>query len=150
MSSVSGPGLTALHSSRGAAVADIRNDGRLAVVVNEMNEPPSLLTLKSSPESHWIGIQLRGTKSNRSAVGARVEIEAGNLKQVDEVRSGGSYLSQSDLRLHFGLGPNQRIDQVIVHWPSGTVDELRGVTADQHVVIEEGTSTWKAAQTKKN
>jgi len=149
VSRVSGPGLMALHSSRGAAVADIRNDGRLAVVVNEMNEPPSLLTLQSSLPGHWIGIQLKGTKSNRSAIGARVEVEAGNLKQTDEVRSGGSYLSQSDQRLHFGLGPNRKIDRLIIHWPSGVVDSLKDIPANQQVVVEEGTSTWAAAKEEK-
>ena len=149
VSTVSGPGLTALHSSRGAAVADLGNDGRLAVAVNEMNEAPTLLTLQGQESGHWIGIRLSGTKSNRSALGARVEVQAGNLKQIDEVRSGGSYLSQSDLRLHFGLGKNRKIDRIIVHWPSGVADELQDVIPDQPIVIEEGTSAWKAAESKK-
>jgi len=150
VSAISGSGLTAPHSSRGAAVADIGNNGRLAVAVNEMNEPPSLLTLQGSQPGHWIGIQLIGSQSNRCALGARVEVQSGDLKQSDEVRSGGSYLSQSDLRLHFGLGQNRKIDRLIIHWPSGVVEELKDVTPDQHVVIEEGTSIWKAAQTRKS
>ena len=151
VSATSGPGLTALHSSRGAALADIGNNGRLAVAVNEMNEPPSLLTLQGPQPGHWIGIQLRGVKSNRSALGARVEVQAGYLKQIDEVRGGGSYLSQSDLRLHFGLDKNAKVDQLAVYWPSGTNDQLSDIPADQQIVIEEGTSKWRAAkQERKN
>ena len=146
LSAISGPGLTAMHSSRGAAVADIGNNGRLAVVVNEMNEPASLLTLQGSQLGHWLGIRLIGIKSNRSALGARVEVQAGNLKQVDEVRSGGSYLSQSDLRLHFGLENNRKVDRLIVHWPSGALDQLSNILADQHIIVEEGTSRWRAIE----
>jgi enediyne biosynthesis protein E4 len=149
ISAASGPALIALHSSRGAAVADILNDGRLAVAANEMNEPPSLLIVQGSQAGHWIGIQLKGTKSNRSGLGARVEIQAGNLKQTDEVRSGGSYLSQSDLRLHFGLDGNTRIDRLTVRWPSGEVDQLSGIPVDQHIVVQEGSSTWRALQIDK-
>jgi hypothetical protein len=149
VSAISGPGLTALHSSRGAAAADIGNDGRVAIAVSEMNEPPSLLTLQSSQPGHWIGIQLKGTKSNRSALGTRVEIQAGNLKQIDEVRSGGSYLSQSDLRLHFGLGQNRKVDQLAISWPSGVLDQLRNIPADQQIVVEEGASRWRAAREEK-
>jgi hypothetical protein len=93
--------------------------------------------------NHWIGIQLIGTKSNRAGIGARVEVESGALRQIDEVRSGGSYLSQSDLRLHFGLGAATRADRVTVRWPSGTVDTMRGIPADRHVVIEEGSGIRK-------
>jgi hypothetical protein len=140
---VSGPDITRLHSSRGAAAADLNNDGRLAVVVNELHENPSLLVSDTPTPSHWIGIQLTGTRSNRDGIGARVVIEAGALRQIDEVRSGGSYLSQSDLRLHFGLGAATRAYRVTVFWPSGTVDTVRDIPADRHVVIEEGSGTWR-------
>ncbi len=140
---VSGRDIAGLHSSRGAAAADLYNDGRLAVVVNELHERPSLLAPEAPAPNHWIGIQLIGTKSNRDGLGARVEIESGALRQMDEVRSGGSYLSQSDLRLHFGLGAATRADRVTVRWPSGTVDTVRGIPADRHVVIEEGAGMWR-------
>ncbi len=143
VSLVSGPDIAGLHSSRGAAAADINNNGRLAVVVNELHERPSLLSPEAPAPNHWIGIQLIGTKSNRDGLGARVEIESGALRQIDEVRSGGSYLSQSDLRLHFGLGAATHADRLTVRWPSGTVDTVRNIPADRHVVIEEGTGTWR-------
>ena len=93
----------------------------------------------------WIGIRTVGTKSNRDGIGARVEVQAGQLKQMDEVRSGGSYLSQSDLRLHFGLGFNRKIDRLTVRWPSGVVDRLQNIPADQQIIIEEGSPAWKTA-----
>ena len=140
---VSGPDLAGLHSSRGAAAADLNNDGRLTVVVNELHEKPSLLAPDGPAPNHWIGVQLMGTKSNRDGIGARVEVESGALRQIDEVRSGGSYLSQSDLRLHFGLGAATRADRVTVRWPSGTVDTVRGVPADRYIVMEEGSRVRK-------
>ncbi|HXA06849.1 MAG TPA: CRTAC1 family protein [Bryobacteraceae bacterium] len=140
---ISGPDIAGLHSSRGAAAADLNNDGHLAVVVNELHEKPSLLVQEGPAPNHWIGIQLIGTKSNRAGIGARVEVESGALRQIDEVRSGGSYLSQGDLRLHFGLGAATRADRVTVRWPSGTVDTMRGIPADRHVVIEEGSGIRK-------
>jgi hypothetical protein len=140
---VSGLALTRLHSSRGAAAADLYNDGRICVAVNELHEKPSLLVPEPAATNHWIGIQLVGTKSNRDGIGARVEIEAGALRQMDEVRSGGSYLSQSDLRLHFGLGAATRVERLTVRWLSGIVDTLRGIPADRHVVIEEGSKSWR-------
>jgi hypothetical protein len=133
-----GPDFAALHSSRGAAAADIRNDGALAIAVNEIHEPPSLLAPAAPSPNHWIGVRAVGTKSNRDGIGARIEIQAGALRQIDEVRSGGSYLSQSDLRVHFGLGANARVDRLAIHWPSGAVDRFANVPADRHIVIEEG------------
>ncbi len=144
VSLTSGPALTATHSSRGAASADLDNRGRLVVAVNEMNEPPSLLVPEGPMSNHWIGITTRGKKSNADGIGARIEIQAGFLKQVDEVRSGGSYLSQSDLRLHFGLGSHRVVDRLMVRWPSGIVDTLEKIPADQHILIEEGSSKWQA------
>jgi len=132
-----------LHSSRGAAAADLYNDGRISVVVNELHEKPSLLVPEAPAPNHWIGIQLVGTRSNRDGIGARVEVEAGGSRQIDEVRSGGSYLSQSDLRLHFGLGAAARVSRITIRWPSGAVDRLSGIPADRHVVIEEGSQSWR-------
>ncbi|MFN7998233.1 MAG: CRTAC1 family protein [Bryobacteraceae bacterium] len=146
VTSMSGADLVALHSSRGAAVADILNDGRLAVAVNELHERPSLLIPEAPASSHWVSIRLIGSKSNRDGIGARIELQSGNLRQIDEVRSGGSYESQSDLRVHFGLGADTRVDRVTIRWPSGTVDTIRGIPADRGIVIEEGTGQWRNAK----
>lgn len=146
VSAVSGADFASLHSSRGAAGGDILNDGRLAVAVNELHETPTLLVEESASANHWIGIRLIGAKSNRAAIGARVEAESGGLRQIDEVRSGGSYLSQSDLRLHFGLGASARVDRLTIRWPSGAVDRLERIPADRHIVIEEGSGNWRNAK----
>ena len=141
-----GADMARLHSSRGAATADLYNDGRLAVAVNELHEIPSLLVPEAPAKNHWLGIRLVGSKSNRDGIGARVEIEAGGMRQIDEVRSGGSYLSQNDLRLHFGLGDATRVDRVTVRWPSCAVDQISRVPANRHVIIQEGTQSWRSAK----
>ena len=148
VSMASGSAFAVLRSSRGAAVADLNNDGKMAVAVNEMNDLPSLLVLQGAMSYHWIGIRTIGTKSNRSGIGARVEIQAGQLKQMDEVRSGGSYLSQSDLRLHFGLGSKKKVERLTVRWPSGAVGQWQYIPADQQIVVEEGGSSWRPAREK--
>ena len=137
ISETSGPGITERHSSRGAAFGDFDNDGAIDVLINNQNEPPSLLKQASRPEGHWIVLRLTGTKSNRSALGAKVRIAAGGRIQVDEVRSGGSYLSHNDLRLHFGLATAARVDRIEVEWPSGTRQVLTSVAADRVVLVIE-------------
>jgi hypothetical protein len=87
---------------------------------------------------HWVGFELAGTKSNRLAIGAHLKITAGGMTQTEQVRSGGSYLSQSDFRVHFGLGSSTRIDAVEIRWPSGTADQLKNVAADQFYAVLEG------------
>ena len=120
ISESAGPGIREAHPSRGLAFADYDNDGFVEAGVNNQNEPPSLLRQFAPVTSnHWIELKLEGVKANRSAIGARVRITAGGFTQVDEVRSGGSYLSQSDLRLHFGLGAAQKIDKIEIDWPGG-------------------------------
>jgi hypothetical protein len=119
ISESAGPGILQRHSARGAAFGDYDNDGNVEVLVNNQNEPPSLLKQSGKPAGNWVSLHLVGVKSNRSAIGARVRITAGALTQIGEVRSGGSYLSQSDLRLHFGLGSARRIDRLEIWWPSG-------------------------------
>jgi hypothetical protein len=99
-------------------------------------------------ENHWIGIRTVGSKSNRDSIGARVEIQAGQLKQTDEVRSGGSYLSQNGLRLHLGLGAATKIDRLTVRWPSGVLDRLENIPADQQIIVEEGSPSWRVAEQK--
>jgi hypothetical protein len=137
VSARAGPGLRELHSSRGAAFGDIDNDGSIEVLVNNQNEPPSLLKQFAAGSNHWIILRLAGTRSNRSAIGARVRLWAGGGAQIDEVRSGGSYLSQNDLRLHFGLGSSSAVDRIEIAWPSGAVQKLEHVKADRVVSIIE-------------
>jgi hypothetical protein len=137
ISETAGPGIVVRHSARGLATGDIDNDGTLEILANNQNEPPSLWKQTRRAAGHWILLQLAGTKSNRSAIGARVTVTAGGRKQVDEVRSGGSYLSQSDLRLHFGLGEAARIESVEVRWPSGAQTVLKDVGVDRVVRVSE-------------
>jgi hypothetical protein len=137
ISNAAGPGIAELHSSRGAAFGDIDNDGRVEVAVNNQNEPPSLLKQTRRYDNHWVLLKLEGTRSNRSAIGAKVTVAAGGMTQTDEVRSGGSYLSQNDLRLHFGLGKAARIDEIRIEWPSGAKQRLQNVVADRIVAITE-------------
>jgi hypothetical protein len=137
ISESAGPGVLERHSARGAAFGDYDNDGLIEALINNQNEPPSLLKQESHPANHWIMLKLTGTRSNRSALGAKVRVIARGHTQVDEVRSGGSYLSQNDLRLHFGLGAAQRVDRIEIVWPSGARQTLRDVAADRIVPIEE-------------
>jgi hypothetical protein len=142
VSAGSGAVLSNLHSSRGAAEADLLNDGRITIAVNELHERPSLLMPQSKPSNHWVGIRTIGVKSNRDGIGAWVEVRAGALRQVDEVRSGGSYLSQNDLRIHFGLGPFNKIDEITIKWPSGLINRWNNIPSDQCILLQEASSTW--------
>ena len=132
-----GPGLTAVHSSRGCAFGDFDNDGDMDVLVMNMNEPPSLIRSDSRSGNHWLKVKLKGGTSNRTAIGARVYVRSGRLLQVQEVRSQDSYLSVSDFRLHFGLGRAIRADVVRVEWPNSKPEEIPNVDADQLIHVEE-------------
>ena len=133
-----GPAFTERHSARGAAFGDIDNDGVLEVAVNNQGEPPSLLKQQRNPPGHWLILKLEGTSSNRSALGARVKLIAGGHAQSGEVRSGGSYLSQNDLRLHFGLGTATEVDSIEISWPSGTHQILKNEQTDRILTVKEG------------
>ncbi|HWZ82491.1 MAG TPA: CRTAC1 family protein [Terriglobales bacterium] len=127
-----------LKSRRGAAFGDIANNGNIDVVVLNVGEPPSLLLNTNRSANHRVLFHLIGTKSNRAAIGARVTLHAGGMTQFDEVRGGGSYLSQNDLRLHFGLGSASKIDSVEVRWPNGKLETFKDVSADKIYTIVEG------------
>jgi hypothetical protein len=132
-----GSAFTAPRVSRGAASGDLDGDGVPEIVVSNMNAAPAIWKYHQEKANRLL-ITLVGTESNRSAVGARVELRAGETLQVDEVRSGSGYASQSDFRLHFGLGPHTRADEVKVRWPNGRVESFSGIVANQALVIEEG------------
>ena len=127
-----------LRSRRGAAFGDINNDGCVDVVTLNVGEPPSLLLNHCQNGNHRVLFKLLGTRSNRLAIGARVTVRAGKLTQFSEVKGGSSYLSQNDLRLHFGLEKNEKIDEVTVRWPNGESETLRDVPADFIYTIVEG------------
>ena len=130
--------ITSRRAGRGAAFGDFDNDGRVDVVINEMNDVPSLLRSTAANANHWLIVRLEGSKSNRSAIGARVTCVSGGLRQIDEVRSGGSFFSQNDFRLHFGLGSARRVESLEVRWPNGGVERVEKIEADQIVAIREG------------
>jgi hypothetical protein len=138
ISAQSGPGLTTPHSSRGCAFGDFDNDGDTDVLVMNMNEPPSLLRNNQTSGNHWLTLKLVGGKSNRTALGARVIVTIGDRRQAQAVLSQTSYYSHDDLRLHFGLGDKLKADRVDIYWPSGHVDSLKNVKADQVMMIKEG------------
>jgi len=137
-SAASGLAQMPLSCRRGAAFGDINNDGNVDVVLLNIGEPPSLLLNNSQNRNHRVLFKLVGTKSNRAAIGARVTVTAGGLKQIDEVRAGGSYLSQNDPRLHFGLAGDDKVTSVEISWPSGKAESLRNVPADFIYTIVEG------------
>ena len=136
-----GPALQELHASRGAAFGDVDNDGAIEVLVNNQNEAPSLLKESAAGTNHWMTLKLTGTKSNRSAIGARVRLIASGHTQVDEVRSGGSYLSQSDFRLHFGLGAAKEVDRIEIAWPGGGKQILTHAKGDRVLSIQEASGS---------
>jgi hypothetical protein len=140
ISSQAGPAILDSHSSRGAAIGDLDNDGSLEIVINNMNDTPSLLK-NLGQKRNWILIKTIGTKSNRDGIGARVTLITGNRKQIDEVRSGGSYISQNDMRLHFGIADAVRVERVEVKWPSNTKEFFQDLKANQVVTLLEGKGT---------
>jgi hypothetical protein len=126
------------HASRGTAFGDIDNDGDIDIVVNNLDGAPQVLRNDGGNTNNSILIKTVGTKSNRNGIGAKLKVVSGDLVQVDEVRSGGSYISQNDFRLHFGLEKRTKVDLIQVRWPSGVVDSVSNIPANKIVFIKEG------------
>jgi enediyne biosynthesis protein E4 len=133
----SGSALTAYHSGRGMALGDLFNDGHEEALVNNMNEKPSLY-YNSAPVGNFISLQLLGVKSNRAGIGAVVTLVQGNDRRDKEMRSGDGFISQNDLRVHFGLGKATRAEKIVVRWPSGVVDTVADLPANKYYVVREG------------
>ena len=138
ISAEAGSGITAMHAGRGLATGDLWNDGRLSAVISNMNEPPSLLVNQVHSENHWIAIRTVGTKSNRDGIGARLTLKAGTRQWIDEVRSGASYASNNDMRVHFGLGRETKINWVQVRWPTGLFEQFDNPPIDTMQTLQEG------------
>jgi hypothetical protein len=135
----SGAAIRAENIGRGCAFGDFDNDGDVDVLVNNLDGPPTLLRNDGGNRQNWILIKCIGSRSNRSAIGTRVRVSSGNHRQMDEVRSGSSYYSQSDFRLHFGLGPAAKADVIELAWPSGVTETFRDLPAGHLIVIQEST-----------
>jgi len=138
VTAISGLDKLPLSSRRGAAFGDVNNDGKVDVLILNVGEPPTLLINRTQSSNHAVLFKLISTKSNKAAIGARVTVTAGDLVQFNEVRSGSSYLSQNDLRLHFGLGERTRMDTVEIFWPTGKKEVYKDLSSDLIYTIVEG------------
>jgi hypothetical protein len=136
-----GPPVTIPKAGRGAAFADYDNDGDVDVLVNNVHDAPDLYRLDVRRPRNWLAVRLVGVRSNRSAIGARVRATAAGVTQVQEVRGGGSYYSQNDLRVHFGLGDAPKIDRLEVRWPNGLEESWTDVDVNRILRLEEGSGT---------
>jgi hypothetical protein len=138
ISKLAGAAIQIPQVSRGLAVSDLFNDGHLDLVIENLEGEPMILRTEGGPHNHWISLELEGTKGSPLALNARARATAGDLVQVDEVRSGGSYLSQNDLRIHFGLAGHEKLDKLEIFWPSGRVETLTNLVADRFYLVKEG------------
>jgi hypothetical protein len=141
-----GPPATTPKAGRGAAFGDIDNNGTVDVAINNVHDTPDLFLTKAPAENRWLLLRLIGTRSNRSAIGSRVAVVTGGGTQVHEVRGGGSYLSQNDLRIHVGLGSAVKADRIEVRWPNGLEEAWEQVDSNQIVTLEEGRGKAVAAR----
>jgi len=133
-----GPALQIPRVSRGLAIADFDNDGNVDVIIADLDGEPMLLHNQGLPGKHWVSFELAGTKSNRLALGARLKLVAGGMTQTSEIFSGGSYLSNHDFRVHFGLNDAARIESLEIRWPSGKIETIKDLKADQFYSVLEG------------
>jgi hypothetical protein len=138
VASQAGSALMQDRVGRGVAFGDIDNDGDVDIVVNDLDGAPQLLRNDGGNAGNSVLIKTVGVKSNRDGIGARVKVVSGDLSLVDEVRSGGSYISQNDMRLHFGLEKRTKVDLVEVRWPSGVIDKIPNLGANKVYTIREG------------
>ncbi|HJR61598.1 MAG TPA: CRTAC1 family protein [Vicinamibacterales bacterium] len=141
-----GPPVTTPKAGRGAAFADLDNDGDLDIVVNNVHDTPDLFVLDSPADAHWLIVKLVGTRSNRSAIGARVRLVTSEGRQVQEVRGGGSYYSQNDLRVHFGIGKSTGVERLEIRWPNGMEETWVDVGVDRIITLKEGSGTAAQSQ----
>jgi enediyne biosynthesis protein E4 len=149
ISSAAGPGITTAMSGRGLATGDLWNDGRISAVVSNMNAGPSLLVNQARSSSHWVGIRVIGTRSNRDGIGARVSVKLETRTLVDEVRSGSSYDSNNDIRLHFGLGAAAKVEWVQIRWTSGLSERFESIRVDSIQDFKEGSGRVLEGSTPK-
>jgi enediyne biosynthesis protein E4 len=149
ISASAGPGISMQASSRGLAIGDFWNDGRMSAVITNLNALPSLLVNQVHSTNHWIAIHTVGTKSNRDGIGARISVTVGTRTLVDEVRSGSGYDSSSDRRVHFGLGSATKVESVHIRWPSGLEEHFDNLPADSIRTLKEGSGTPITPDAKK-
>jgi enediyne biosynthesis protein E4 len=133
-----GPGFALEKVGRGLAVGDIDNDGDLDLLINNCNQAADLLRNAGGTGNNWLVVKTVGTQSNRDGIGTRIVLKAGERTQIREVKAGSSYQSQNDLRVHFGLGKETRVDRLELHWPSGTVDVLENLKVNELLTVREG------------
>ena len=126
------------HGQSGLAVGDLWNDGRMSAVISNMSAAPMLLVNDLRNGNHWIAFRTVGAKSSRDGIGAKITVKVGSRTLVDEVRSGSSYDSNNDLRVHFGLGAAAKIDSVQVRWPTGLVERFESLSVDSIHTLKEG------------
>jgi hypothetical protein len=138
-----------VYPSRGAAYVDFDNDGDIDIAYTNLDAPPTLLENVTNTSHHWATIKTIGTRSNRDGIGARLKLTAGNLVQYASVRSGESYLSGNDPRVHFGLGQKNKIDGLEIRWPSGQVERLQTVPVDRILIVEEGKGIMRVLEPRK-
>ena len=144
VSAISGPGVQEKRSSRGASFGDFDNDGDIDVLVMNMGEAPSLLRNDLKSANHWVKVELQGTRSNRSAIGASVTIETAKRRQMDVVLSQSSYISHNDSRMHFGLGEESVVEKITVRWPNGETEPFPGTLSEKLVRLVEGSGKTMA------
>ncbi len=133
-----GAALTEPRVSRGAAFGDLDNDGDIDIVVEDLDSIPMILKNEGNKSNHWISLELGAKEGNPLAIGARIKVTTGNVTQTEEIRSGASYLSQNDLRVHFGLGTAKKVDAIEIRWPSGKVETIKDVVADKFYGVLQG------------
>ena len=148
ISKLVGPVIQIPQVSRGAAFGDLFNDGRIDIVIENLEGLPMVLRPQGGPANHWVSFELEGTKANRLALNARIKVRAGNWVQTGQVLSGGSYISQNDLRVHFGLGNLERVDSVEILWSAGNVETLNDLVVDHFYKVKEGKGIVLSAPVK--